>query len=255
MPQDKIVTSHHKVDWKMVKDAVAQKYQTAAKYYIDADVVDLIQREDGFKSIQAMVEAGICKLPFSPIVMEFSATENFRWFILLEERGKEEFGFDVMCQCVYLHIPSNTTMYSTRDAELFMDGVGFAVNNVSNKQDAHAAVAAVSMCLLLLNTKGIEKEIIYPEKLNKSRVKSGKPSIPKVTTLRIGTVYDREGRKVALGSSGKMRVHMRSAYARRQHHGPNNSLVKMVYIPPCLVNYHPELGDQIPELPEKRIKL
>lgn len=254
MPQDKIVTAFHKVDWGMVSDPIAETYASAAKYYIEADVVDLIQREDGFASIQAMMEAGICRLPFNPMVVEFSATNNFRWFILLEEQGHGENSNDIKCQCVYHHFPTGRTMYSSRDAILTMDTVGFNMEGVATKQDAHAAIAAVTMCLLLLNTKGIDKEIIYPEKLNKVRVKSGKPSIPSVTTLRIGTVYDREGRGIKLGSAGKVRVHWRAAYSRRQHHGPNNSLVKMVYIPPCLVNYNPELGEATPSLPEKRIK-
>lgn len=254
MPQDKIVTAFHKVDWGYVPDKIGTVFNSAAKYYIDADVVELIQRDDGFASVQAMMEAGICRLPFSPIMVEFSAGDDFRWFILLEEQGSNENKNDLKVNCVYHHFPTGRTMHSSRDAIMTMDVVGFSVNGVSTKQDAHAACVAATMCLLLLNTKGIEKDIIYPEKLNKARVKSGKPSIPSVTTLRIGTVYDRQGRGIKLGSSGKVRVHWRAAYSRRQHHGPNNSLVKMVYIPPCLVNYNPELGEETPSLPEKRIK-
>jgi hypothetical protein len=201
------------------------------------------------------MEAGICRLPFSPMMVEFSATNEFRWMILLEEIDGVDDKYTIKCQCVFLHLKTDTTYYSSRDAKLFMDTQGFSCENVRVTQDAHAAICAVTMALLLLNTKGIEKEVITPTKFNAVRQKSGKPAVPTITVLRIGTVYDRndKGHKYIAGT-GHKRVHFRSGYTRRQHYGPQNSLVKMVHIPSCLVNYNPELGDK-PQLPEKRVRL
>lgn len=238
----------------MVREEVAIKYDQAAKYYIQNDVVDLITKEDGMKSVQALIEAGICRLPFDPMMVEFAATPEIRWLILLEEQGEDK-KFDFLCQCIFLHLTTGKTYYSSRNAELYMTNEGFMVDNVNSKQDGHAAVCALTTCLLLLNTKGIEKEVIHPTKLNIARAKSGKMQIPKVTTLRIGTVYDRDGKGHRVGPSGPPRVHLRAGHTRRQHHGPGNSQTKIVYIAPVLVNYNPELGDEVPKLPERRIKL
>lgn len=253
MPQDRIMTAHHKIDWTKIKHDVAKKYHEAAKYYIDADVVGLIQRDDGLRSVKALIEAGICRLPYNPMMVEFSATEKFRWFILIEET-EEDSKFDFLCQCIFMHLPTRETYYSSSDAELFMTDEGFVVNNVRTTQDAHAAICGVTMSLLLLNTRGIEKEVIHPQKLNAIREKKGQSAIPRVTTLRIGTVYDREGKGHAIGTTGMRRVHLRAGHARRQHYGKGNAETKIVYIPPVLVNYNPELGEK-PQTPEKRIKL
>jgi hypothetical protein len=253
MAKDNIVTAHHKIDWTVINHEVARKYQDAAKYYIDADVVGLIQRDDGLRSVQALIEAGICRLPYNPMMVEFQATDKFRWFILLEEQP-EDSKFDFLCQCIFMHLPTRKTYYSSKDAELFMTDEGFIVNNVATQQDAHAAICAVTMSLLLLNTTGIEKEVVCPEKLNAIRHKKGEPAIPRVTTLRIGTVYDREGKAHSIGTGGMRRVHLRAGHTRRQHYGKGNAEIKIVYIPPVLVNYNPELGEK-PKLPEKKVVL
>lgn len=52
---------------------------------------------------------------------------------------------------------------------------------------------------------------------------------------------------MALGAGRTMPVHMRAGHARRQHHGPGNSEVKWVYIPPVLVNFKPGVEPAMPK--------
>lgn len=253
MTKDQIVTAFHKASWVGLRDDVQKKYHAAAKYCIDSDVVGIIQRADAFQSVAALVEANVCRLPFTPMMMEFQATERFRWFILLEEINEGE---SLKAQAVFIHLPTEATYWSSRDIDVYMDKEGFTVNGVARTQDAHAIICGVTMALLFLNTKGIEKQVIEPTALNKARARKGRVPIPKVTVLRIGTVYDRNGNAVKGGGvPGMRKVHLRAGHTRRQHFGPANSETKIIYIPPVLVNYRPEEGDKMPALPEKRVRL
>ena len=111
----------------------------------------------------------------------------------------------------------------------------------------YVSAMALGVCLLMLNIQGVEKEMIEAKKLNKARIARGKPSIPQHTVMRIGHVYDQNGERIGLGTGRVMAVHMRAGHARRQHHGPGNSLVKFVYIPPVLVNFTPGIEPTMPK--------
>ena len=101
------------------------------------------------------------------------------------------------------------------------------------------AGASLGIALLMLNIQGVEKEVIEPTKLNRQRKASGKPGIPTHTVMRIGHVYDHNGNRVGLGAGRTMPVHMRAGHTRRQHYGEGNTLEKIVFIPPVLVNFKP----------------
>jgi hypothetical protein len=245
---DRVYTAQHRITWAGINHEVRELYQNSAKYLVENDVVQIIQREDAFKSVQALVEAGIMKLPYSPMVMEFSATEQFRWFILMIDKGE-----CIKCTAIFLHLPTDRTVYACPQADLYIEKDGMVCNGPEQMQHGHAIIAAATMALLFLNTKGIEKTHITCDALNKQRERKGRSLIPAVTVIRIATVYDRNGKATKHVSGGKMRVHLRAGYTRRQHYGPGNEQTKIVYIEPCLVNFQP--GDEMPAAPSRRIKL
>ncbi len=257
MANDVIHTALHKLDWSKVPPKVKAQYlEKAAKYFVGDDVVNVITRGDAWSSIQALVRAGMLKLPFNPLMIEYSATNKFRWFILLEDLGDK-----FLAQAIFCHLDTQQTYYSSRDATVTLDDQQFHIEGVRTDQDGNAIACAVCMALLFLNTKGIEKEVRTFDKFNKIRERKGQAKILPYTTVRIGTVYGRDGKgtKVADGSTGRtMPVHLRAAYTRAQHFGPNNSEVKQVFIESCIVNYRPESGATVPELTAKvarKIKL
>lgn len=244
-----VYTALHKLDWSKVPDAIRDLYlHKSAKYFVDNEVVQVITRGDAWKSIRALVDAGLMKLPFSPLMIEYNATDKFRWFILLEDKGDH-----FKAQAVFRHVSTETTVFSSRDVRVTLDNKQFQCDGIRTDQDANAIVCAICMALLFLNTKGIEKQVRQHDGLNKARAKKGKSSVPPYTTIRIGTVYDRDGKgtKVAEGTGRTMPVHLRAAYTRAQHFGPNNSEVKQVYIEACIVNYRPESGADMPSLVAK----
>lgn len=243
-------TKYHKADWSVAPWLTREAIHEAAKYYVHDDVVAVMTRQDTMSSIQALVEANMLRLPFDPILIEFEASPEFRRFVLLRQKG-EIFRAD----SYFLHNATERMFADSQDAEITLGDVAIMVNGVKNKQDGHAIAVAACMALLFLNVKGIEKEVITPTKLNIVREKRNKPPVPTVTTMRIGTVYDRSDRPVQNGAllGHHKRCHLRAGYTRRQHYGKGNELTKIVYIPPCLVNYNP--GDEKPAMPVKRVKL
>jgi hypothetical protein len=246
---DIVYTALHKLDWSKVPAKTKDLYlNRAAKYFVDDDVVQVITRGDAWKSIKALVDANLLKLPFNPLMIEYSATGKFRWFIVLEDLGDE-----FRAQAIFRHMETDVTYYSSRDVRVTLTNTQFQCDGVRTDQDANAIVCAICMALLFLNTKGIEKQVRQHDGLNKARAKRGKPTVQPYTTIRIGTVYDRDGKgtKIAEGTGRTMPVHLRSAYTRAQHFGPNNSEVKQVYIEACIVNYRPESGADMPSLVAK----
>lgn len=251
MSKDKVYTKWHRVNWSVIDPKIYAIMDRAAKYHVEDDVVSIMGREDTVKSINALIDCNLLRLPYDPIVIEFAATPEFRRFVLLQQKGEE-----FLAHSFFIRNSDESFYEASQDATVTVGREQMQVMGVTNNQDGNAIGCACAMALLFLNVKGIDKEVVTPAGLNRNREKRGLPSIPTVTTIRIGTVYDRDGKAVRLdgGASGrKVRVHLRAGHTRNQHYGPENSLIKIVYIAPVLVNYNP--GDEMPALPEKRIRL
>jgi hypothetical protein len=220
----------------------------AAHYSIGADVVDMLTREDVGRSIRAMIEAGIARLPHAPILIEYSAVGTMvRRFVLLNEA---EDGFSAECATLVRDqmadiSPSKVRVTLTGDH-------GLSVGRHSDLNEAHAVAFAAAIALLMLNVKGIDKELIETAKLNQARVKRGRIPVPAHTVVRIGTNYDRSGRALSAGSRGPMPVHMRAGHTRMQACGPEHADRKPIYIPPVLVNYRED--GVMPVAPKRLVK-
>lgn len=120
---------------------------------------------------------------------------------------------------------------------------------LSRDVDLDSAIAgeALSMATLLLNTRGIQKTVIEPSRLNKAREKKGQAKIPTHTVIRIGHVYAKDGSSQVYDPTGRKhtRVHWRKGHTRTQRYGQGLTQAKLVFIEPCLVNYR-EGGDEKP---------
>src|SRR5204862_4896821 len=82
----------------------------------------------------------------------------------------------------------------------------------------HNSGYAVGIALLMLNIQGIDKEVLEPVRLNRTRIASGKPAVPRHTLMQIEHVYASDGKRVAVGDSKCQRqlpVHMSDGQVRR----------------------------------------
>jgi hypothetical protein len=217
-------------DWLARVDALPH-------YVIDPTLAGLLSRSDLASSLTAMHEADIANLPFPELCLEMDGGQ-VRFFFLLEE-----YQHRFRARVAALH-PSGVLEIDPHPmmAEIVADGIAMTAPR-SNSHPAwvqHAAVA-VGVALMMMSIQGIEKQVLYPTKLNQARTAKGRPPVPRHTLLRVGHVYDTEGRRVGVGGpTGRhMAIHLRASHNRMQVHGPDNSLRKLINVPAVLVNFHP----------------
>lgn len=244
---------------------IVQDMLKAASFVIDSDVLELVKREDCRKSIRALIEAKMVRLPYNPMVIEFEVDGKSHEFVYLYEKFDIATGATfIMGRPVLMELQMETAMVATHEIaaavhenEIKVSGGPYeAVGNSAHKLFMHSFAVAVHLALLMLNTKGIEKEVVQVEpSLNKKRIAKGKPPIPTHSVVHIGTIYRRDGSAIKREGSGgwHMPMHWRCGYTRRQHFGKNREEEKIVYIPPCIVNFKPE--EDAPHAPMRKVKV
>jgi len=108
------------------------------------------------------------------------------------------------------------------------------------EKSAHSVGRALFAALLLMMTRGMEREVIEVERLNKQRIKHNKMPIPSHTYIRIGHVYQSDGSSRQYDERKSPRPHWRRGHIR--NYRTKGGGTRPRYIPPMLVAYH---GDDI----------
>lgn len=209
----------------------------AHHYVISDDLLRAMAREDVQRSIASLIEAGMARLPFSSILVEFSAMPGTSRFVFLEEAPDH-------ISAMTSFMSEKVTTTPTLPAFVKIKNGALGIDGAASEADALAIVMGTAFAMLMLNIQGIEKVHIATAALNKARAQLGKPIIPTHTLLRIGTVFDRLGNPVK-GPAALLTVYMRAGHARNQACGKDWSERKLIYIYPVLVNYRD--GDEEPE--------
>lgn len=252
------------------------------KYHISDELVAMMDDDGVLASIRALVEAEVCRLPFPTMLVEFFWSGRHH-LVVLSERGEDaqmESGDDQSLP--FLAVPmwwseqeglTLSASYVAMGLELREEGVWYqfsgrmapytpeslawvASDEKIGNRSVSTAVMALGAALLLLNTRGVAREVVETGRLNKHRVRSGKVPIPAHTVVRVGHVYSRGGRQVMVGAEGHrtMPIHWRRAHTRQQRIGPRSThQTKLVYIPPILVNYTGE-GEIHTRTPEVEVR-
>lgn len=201
-------------------------------YVIRADLLQAMGRDDVQRSVAAMIDAEMAKLPFPSLMVEFSPIPETTRFVWLKESDETIEALPAMLSARGLAtVPREWAKISLRAGKMTIEGA-------ASEADAGAIVLAAGFGLLMLHVEGVEKQLIQHSALNKARERTGKPHIPEYTLMRIGTVYDREGKPVGAGSALE-HVYLRAGHARHQAFGPGWSEHRWIYIAPQLVNYRP----------------
>lgn len=238
---------HHAIE--LSNDPYFRRCTGLPHYVIDPSLMDLLTRSDVGASIKAMVEANVCNLPFPKLLLEIAVNDG-RYFITLQEHHGEF----VARAAVLYEGKGDISLVDVDPNEITVHYTGehfhIATNGRSHEIWLKLVGLSVGIALLMLNIQGVVKQVIEPTRLNKSRAARGSTPIPSHTVIRIGHVYNREGKQERVATGRTMPVHLRAGHARHQRYGPENSLTKIVYIPPVLVNFKP--GGQAP-VPPKRI--
>lgn len=239
------------------ENETVQRMLAAASYVVDKEVLNLLSREDASKSVKALIDANLVHLPYNPMVVEYEVTPLHHEFVLLREENGCIYGtVTVMDNKIHAAMVANREVkLELVDGAFIMTGYPKADSREA-KVITSAFMTGVSIALLMLNTKGIEKEVIeVPARFNKKRQARNKPPIPKHSIVHIGTIYRRDGTAIKRDGRGgwHMPMHWRCGYTRRQHFGVGREDERMVFIPPCIVNFKPE--ENAPTAPKRKIKV
>lgn len=245
-----------KTKWHIVKESrlrdtrqkvdgheVIAKFDNADQHFvIDEELFPILKKPQTSASVMALIDAGLARLPYKKMFIEFQISTEFRDFVYLEDCETH-----LLCHVCYL---SNISMRSMIIRPVFTieflknagdECIRFSGHNGLEQgiRDccASSVASSVAIALVLLNTRGIEKYTIDPKPLNKARAKKGKPAIPKHSVIHVTKVYRKDGTAISKPSGSKMPMHLRAGHLRKQHFGVKNSEVKQIYIEPCIVNY------------------
>lgn len=228
-------------------------------FVIQNDAIEMLNRSDCIGAIKAMIEADILKLPYSDMRLEwqvrqaesaqfvgtllgFKEMEPIHEFVRLREieGGIEATYAFYFCKSGLGAIYEDRFRITPRVGEWEV-AYNHDTNPIIKQLAMGPCFLAINMALVLMNMKGIEREVHSFEPLNKQRIKKGKPAIAQYNYVRIGHVYRSDGTRIKYseGDHRKMPMHVRSAHTRRQHFGKENSETKIIYVPSCIVNFNP----------------
>jgi hypothetical protein len=211
-------------------------------YVITDNLLAALTRDDVQRSIGALIEANMARLPFPTMLVEFSITPGVTRFVWLREVAGGLEALTAMLAGAMATMPVQAALVT------IVDG-GLRVERHADERDGQAVALGAAFALLMLNIKGVEKQHIDPVRLNQARLAVGRAPVPAHVLMKIGVVYDRHGRPVAGG--GLKVVYLRAGHMRQQAVGPGWKDHKPVYIAPQLVNYRD--GDEAPSAEKLRI--
>lgn len=253
-------------------------------FVIDDDLIDIALKKESLLSIMDMKKAGVLRLPFPRMLVECTG-DNGRGgkktdFISLEDihlsdqnqetvkemvaKGMDVYGYSMTIdhdpEGAYLVVSPASIFIGTQDKDgepwISINALTIGEDEKLDKMTGEvykkvggyiyrAAVAAY----LLMNTDGVEREVIDTDKINRKRRNNGKPTIPRHTYIYIGRVY-RSGASVESDEyipRKSPRPHWRRGHLKSVRYGPGREKIKDVYIKPKLVAYKGDLEPQVPE--------
>lgn len=220
-------------------------------YVLDADLHHRLDFMTILKSMVAMRDAGVMRLPYPTVFLElWSGLADVRLFVLVRDVGNAKFSIRTTA---WLHDSNQKWLGDIKGLDVefnntppdgsevfytdFRGGVsdkpsghpmtsgsdGFSINFTRSTLDIKVVsqiITALAICVMMKHIMGFETERIEPTRLNKQRIAGGKTRIPSHTVVRIGHIYDKSGNRTSTrDATGRtMPIHMRAAHVRRQHH-------------------------------------
>jgi hypothetical protein len=225
----------------------------AQKFILDAEG---LEQEEVDASAVAMSEAGLFKLPFPLCYTEIKVDLIDRDHDILRSNIAivSSSSFQVFDPLTGLDIASSVILNAPRQdgkhqfhwlpgcilhgahkkAEFkSIPGVGVMEELVTPL--AKTISDAVKTLIVLLQTKGAEKEFVPTEKIN---LISRDQPVNGYTIVRNYKSRDSSGRQIE--ERKRVRLHLRRGHVRTQHWGRNNKYTKKIWIEPTLVGYEEE---------------
>lgn len=219
-------------------------FETAPHYVFSEEIVDLLTAtESAIKSIETLIECQVLHLPFAEMCLQFPSP-GCTWFAAIEEANDKFYTYMIGLQGESYVDLGPVVMTPTLPGPEKPGGFECQGPDLETSV-AIAHSIAVRLAVLMTHIAGLEREVHEaPVKLNKARAKQGKIPIHHHEYIHVGKVYDSAGRAHSRTGTGRhMPIHMRAGHSRTQRFGKGLEESKLIWIPPVIVNYHPD-GEQ-----------
>jgi hypothetical protein len=217
--------------WTIIKPYVPPKNRQC--YFLSKDLLEAISLEEMVKTVMAMEEFGIYRLPYPEVDIKFKADELLK-FVSSEGEELEDKRFGSNCYCIMVGVGSaNPLLLLDMNGQFWADLSGYMERHCVNGHDRVKFYQ--DLLIVTLAMKQVRKETVR-NPMAALRIGKSKASHVYTTTLRLPAQWDQRGEAGPTGSRRGPRPHLRAGHIRRQHYGPKNEAVKMVWVEATFVN-------------------
>lgn len=264
-----------------------KQFSDLPKFVVESDLLELVMPAGFEHSLLDMKKAGLFRLPFPAMIVEFNFKGVYYVVMLRDQAVGTPFPWEAESGVVkssdaeimpfygivfrvdadedgqYVVLSPSVQGISLEDRDgspwIAISAQGLHIFPPSERldklvkqtwlKDGAAIYRAVATAMLVMHTEGVKREVVDCSKMNKKRVASNKIPIPRHIVLSIGKVYRSASSNVADAYNPRKspRPHWRRGHLRNVRFGPNRASIKEVYINPKLVAYKEFPGSEPPK--------
>lgn len=257
------------------------------RFVVNSDLLELVMREGYEKSLLDMKKAGVLRSPFTAMVVEYDVG-TARHMVMLRDQTELDYdnqfswerfekngsNFPAPFYGITFRVdkdddgeyavmsPSVSTLnMEDRNGEPYIGVSAISqpvfpsspeLENLMKQawlKDGASLFRAMATAMLVMHTEGVKREVVDCSKMNRARVASNKPPIPRHTVLSIGKVY-RSAKSEQSDDYIPRRSplpHWRRGHIHTVRYGVGRASVKQVYYKPKLVAFKEAIeGDDTP---------
>lgn len=243
------------------------------KFVIDDELMDLVRTEDFQRSILDMQKAGVLRLPYPALTVEFKKPYGTALVMIRDNAFKDRLSWEAdvsednsaFWSRPFYGIPLR--IETDKNGEYLVISPGVVSINVTDnggdpwlemvaqghdileaspalsklikdvyQKDGALIWHALAAAFLVLRTNGVKQEVVECSKINRKRVGSNKEPIPRHTIVSIGKVYrSNSGSASDAYTRRSPRPHWRCGHLKHVHFGVKGEHVRQVYINPRIV--------------------
>lgn len=243
---------------QMLRDLFTNK----PHYIVSEDIVRSSDIRDLNKTVEALAQAGLTRLPHDEMIVEIPAKEfnadgiskgclHFQWVAAhnvwrVEYLALYEDKLYTFPKVICIGIAARKDMTAADIVQLNDPSLKYGYIITGDVIDATGThvfsnfiAYSLALTLTLMCTRGAVKEATTKAdlaKLNKARAKKGRAPVPEYTVIKIGHTYNSDGSRTAHVEGISKRPHWRRGHLRNQRFGPNLAETKQIFIEPVFIN-------------------
>lgn len=246
--------------------------QKLPRFYFSSELLGYLDKKEVHQSMVDMQAAGVLRLPFPEVVVEYQNVhgQNFICYLREDKENDKQFicyvllltkarqGHEVLVRPPGF-FKSRFVTQSEKVALMLTDGVDYVHDGVADAmivvghqffnsaklpsadqqtidKFSTALGTAMGLATVMIQTLGLRRDEVHEPRLNRARVSKGKVPITPYTRISIGKVYRGDSERSDDYVPGKSpRPHWRRGHARRYHYGTGRTETRVLWIPARMV--------------------